>query len=450
MKHNTTYVHYVLPVWYVEGLADYFSYRYVGPGAELALKSYLAYLRDSGIFVPLTDLDEARGSQSQEYGEGNAFFKYVETMCGNQTITLFMDVAENNLDTEIALNRVFNITQAQFEAVFQDWVYANYTKNIVGSAMDVPKYGSRINITDTRIRTVKMPCSWGNGKILYVADDIDGHLQIFKANDDGTDLVQLTDGWETNTDPEWSPDGSKILFSSDRNGTSGVYSMSPDGIGATPVVDDGFVNLAGGWSPDGSRILFVSSRSGNYDIFSCDVDGADKVQLTNWPSSEGAPIFTADGKEIIFVSNKTGTYELYSMEEDGQNPRRLIANSDPFDSISDPYCSPDGKTVFYQVCKSQRADYLYSFDLITGESCLITGPATNDTYTNIYDPIWSEDGTEILFAYDGTLYRYQIFEKKISSAYVTMEYSAIVIFAVLLATACALMLVKHRRKKGTS
>jgi Tol biopolymer transport system component len=85
---------------------------------------------------------------------------------------------------------------------------------------------------------------------------------IFSANVDGSDVRQLTQPSYKEQDgfPEWSPDGSKILFAHiDINGTSDVWVMNADGSGLKQLTHcTGVCNGAqwGRWSPDGSQILY--------------------------------------------------------------------------------------------------------------------------------------------------------------------------------------------------
>src|SRR5687768_3692617 len=108
-----------------------------------------------------------------------------------------------------------------------------------------------------------------NGRIAY--DDIGN---VYSVNPDGSGYMQLTADPDWGWNPEWSPDGQRILFQSDRGGLgSQIYVMNADGTGQTRLTDP--PGLAGGpaWSPDGQRVVFT--RGG--DLWLMDADGTDQA-----------------------------------------------------------------------------------------------------------------------------------------------------------------------------
>jgi len=93
---------------------------------------------------------------------------------------------------------------------------------------------------------------------------------------DGTDLKVLRNV-TTDALPRWSPDGSKIAFAEGNN----IWTMNADGSGAQAIVTLSSNEAFPEWSPDGSRIAFLSDRSGVWQIWSVLADGAELVQITN-------------------------------------------------------------------------------------------------------------------------------------------------------------------------
>src|SRR5688500_6242658 len=93
-----------------------------------------------------------------------------------------------------------------------------------------------------------------NGKIAFERDG-----QIWTINADGTGAVQLTSAAEASTEPQWSPDGSKIAYTSGTAAQREVRVMNADGTGDALVEGDNSASSPT-WSPDGSRIAFVYSE----------------------------------------------------------------------------------------------------------------------------------------------------------------------------------------------
>ena len=96
-------------------------------------------------------------------------------------------------------------------------------------------------------------------------------------NANGTNPVRLIDDPATDSLPRWSPDGSRIVFTSGRGGNSNIYVMSADGTDVVrltgPPTSDGDAD----WSPDGSKIVFNRST----DIYVMNADGTGFVKLTD-------------------------------------------------------------------------------------------------------------------------------------------------------------------------
>ena len=84
------------------------------------------------------------------------------------------------------------------------------------------------------------------------------------------------------------------------------------------------------WSPDGSRIAFTSYRDGNWDIYVMDADGSNQQRLTDNPAVDRMPSWSADGSRIAFVSGRDGNWDIYVMDADGSNQQRLTDNVAPW------------------------------------------------------------------------------------------------------------------------
>ncbi len=130
--------------------------------------------------------------------------------------------------------------------------------------------------------------------------------------------------------PIWSPDGSRVVFNSNRNGVFDLYEKPATGSGneqlllATPQA-----KTAMDWSPDGRFILYRSlDPKTGYDLWALPMDGDRKafpVVQTNFEESDGQ--FSPDGKWIAYQSNETSRVEIYIQPFSNPGSRKLISPS---------------------------------------------------------------------------------------------------------------------------
>lgn len=164
-------------------------------------------------------------------------------------------------------------------------------------------------------------------------------------------MVNLTNNLAEDDVPSWSPDGTKIAFTSNRDGAGDIYVMDSDGSNVKRLTKTPGQNSSPTWSPDGSKIVFDSGRDGNREIYIMNTDGSDQTRLTFNPSSDVGPVsFSPDGKHLAFARNKkdTGTaaffYDIFVMNTDGSGVRQLTTDPE-FDA--EPSWSADGSKIHF-------------------------------------------------------------------------------------------------------
>ena len=193
-----------------------------------------------------------------------------------------------------------------------------------------------------------------NGRIAFSTDqDPNGNVEIYTVNPNGSGETQLTHGeFGHASDPNWSPNGSKIVFQGDVGGPLQLYVMAASGTGGhllfnDPVNNDGNAHF----SPDGSKIAFSSCDQAGactIDVIKSDGSGT-ATQLTSGPWQAFDPAWSPDGSKIAFGSNQDGLLSaIWVMNADGTNQHRLTA---PALEAFYPDWSPDGRhLVFTDKC----------------------------------------------------------------------------------------------------
>ncbi|MBV6519966.1 MAG: Protein TolB [Gemmatimonadaceae bacterium] len=161
----------------------------------------------------------------------------------------------------------------------------------------------------------------------------DGDLDIYTMNVDGSDVRRLTNTPGYDGGPWWSPDGKRIAYRANHPTDSAqladyrrllgerlvrpsrveIFVMNADGSDQRQVTQLGGANFGPSWTPDGQKIIFSSNfqnpRGGNFDLFLVDAGstraGADQIeQITFSPVFDGFPMFSPDGRKLIWASNR--------------------------------------------------------------------------------------------------------------------------------------------------
>lgn len=191
---------------------------------------------------------------------------------------------------------------------------------------------------------------------------------IYVADLNGKIIKQLTNASGYDAEATVSPDGKKIVFTSDRSGDLELWTMDIDGSNQKQITFGLGYDGGAFFSPDSKKLVFRASRPQtpeaiaeykqllkeglvaptNMEIYTCNVDGSDLKQVTNLGKANWAPFYHPSGKKILFSSNhgsKSGYYfQLYMINEDGTGLEQ-ITNQSIFNAF--PMFSPDGKKLVF-------------------------------------------------------------------------------------------------------
>ncbi|MFI5145301.1 MAG: TolB family protein [Ignavibacteria bacterium] len=206
---------------------------------------------------------------------------------------------------------------------------------------------------------------YSNGYVWPLYDTYD----IFTANDDGSNLKQLTNIKGYDAESTISPKGDKIVFTSTRNGDIDIYSMDIDGSNVKQLTNELGYDGGPNYSYDGSMIVFRSSRPKTdeeikeykdllsrglvqplkLEIYIMNADGSNIHPITNLGCASFGPYFFPGDKKVIFSTNygdpKQMTFELYSVNIDGTGLERITYSND-FTAFPMFSLCGDGKFVF--------------------------------------------------------------------------------------------------------
>jgi Tol biopolymer transport system component len=223
-------------------------------------------------------------------------------------------------------------------------------------------------------------------RIAFISDrEGPGDSEIYSMDADGQNPTRLTNTSASEGDPKWSPDGTKLAFLTDRDGNTEIYVMDADGQHQTRLTDNSALDGDPSWSPDGSKIAFWSQRdTPNGEIYVMDADGQNVTRLTNNTDADFNPAWSPDGTRIAFVNDGAGlSWEIWVMDPDGQNPTRLT-NNDFTDE--GPAWSPDGARIAFARREGTGEREIYAMDADGGNETRLTSTAS--PLANNQDPAW--------------------------------------------------------------
>jgi Tol biopolymer transport system component len=168
--------------------------------------------------------------------------------------------------------------------------------------------------------------------------------------------------------PQYSPDGRRIVFQSNRSGSGEIWVCGSGG--ENPIQLTSFRGpLAGSpsWSPDGRQIVFDSRPEGNADIYIVSSEGGGQPRrVTTDPGEDIVPSFSRNGRWIYFTSSRSGRLQVWKMAPDGSGAVQVTKNGG-----FEPRESPDGRWLYYSQDR--------------GSSSIWRVPATGGEETPVYD-----------------------------------------------------------------
>jgi len=263
--------------------------------------------------------------------------------------------------------------------------------------------------------------------------DLLGDIYVMPVEGVSAPAKRIAGGPAFDMQPRFSPDGTRIAFTSDRDGLWNIWTMDLEGANATQISrEKGWFVNSPTWSPDGGYIYarrhFVKERSlGAGEVWmyhsSGPSSGLQVTERNGWQKDAGEPEISPDGRYLYyskdvtpgqtFEYNKDPNGTIYAIiRRDLTTGRERRAVSVQGGSVA-PQVSPDGKTIAY-IRRVRLQSWLYLRDLETGRDRQLFGNVDKDLQEawaihGLYPQYsWTPDGTSIVIWGEGKLWRVDV------------------------------------------
>jgi Tol biopolymer transport system component len=256
--------------------------------------------------------------------------------------------------------------------------------------------------------------------------------QILTMDTDGRNVRRVSTGAGRTTCAYFFPSGKRIVYSSthhldpacpappdmSRGYVWGLYdfdvfSADADGANLVQLTSTPGYDAEATISADGSRIVFTSVRDGDLEIYVMDADGSNLRRLTHEPGYDGGAFFSADGRQIVYRARhpesdeelsdyrallaagliRPGVLDIYVMDADGSNKRRI---TDAAGASFAPFPHPNGRQIIFSSNMHDPAGRNFDLYLINLDGSgleRVTHHADFDGF-----PMFNRDGSQLVFA----------------------------------------------------
>jgi eukaryotic-like serine/threonine-protein kinase len=153
-------------------------------------------------------------------------------------------------------------------------------------------------------------------RLVYTRELIDANiwrLELLGPHGKIGSPMKLISSTRVDEGAQFSPDGKKIVFSSNQTGSFEIWICDSDGSHPQQLTSMGVFCGGPQWSPDGQRIAFTAILEQQWDIFITGASGGKPTRLISHPGADSWPTWSRDGKWIYFTSNRSGGYQIWKV-----------------------------------------------------------------------------------------------------------------------------------------
>ena len=393
-----------LPLWFIEGLAEYES-----RGWDIESDMYM---RDATLNGYVPEIPMLYGFLA--YKGGQSVWNYVTERYGAEKVGELIGKVKINKSFERGLKNSIGIDEKELTKRWHLYLKRKYwpdienrkePEEIAKRLTDHRKDGSFVNISPA--------FSHRGDKLVFKSDKSDYFDIYLMSAIDGRVLKSLVRGqragnleelqWLRGPGMSWSPDDKRIVFTAKAGAQDAIYIVNVKSGKMEKDIRlglDGIYNPA--WSPDGNEIAFMGLKNGQSDLYSYDLKQKRLRKITDDVFSDAEPSWSPDGKHLVFISDRGDfsgpvperfsprqlnmkNFDIFQVSSDGREMSRLV-QSDFIERT--PVYSPDGKFLAFSSERSGVSN-IYLKRIEDGQEYPIT-----NVLTGAFQPSWG--GTERL------------------------------------------------------
>lgn len=372
-----------LPLWMVEGMAEYMSTGYMDPNTAMWLRSAVA----NNKLPTLKDLTN-RPDQYFPYRWGEAFWAYTTGVYGDTIIPrLFLETARRGYGP--AIKYLFKIDEKEFSRRWQESIRSSFSPFMKttqltpsGQALITKRNAGELNIVPSISPDGKYIAYWTEKNLfsldLYIADAVTGkNIERVTSSSFASHIDQYS-SYESSV--AWSPDSRQLAFVAFAKGRNRLIIANTRGkiqqeIDIPNVT--GFSNPA--WSPDGTTIVVTGLVEGQSDLYAYNLNTKTVRQLTNDLFADILPSYSPDGHWIVFSTDRSAMNGSSLVHKYAHSLALMNTSSGevsylpvfPGANNLNPVFGPGNNTIYFL---SDRDGFrnLYSYDLASKELVQLT------------------------------------------------------------------------------
>ncbi len=373
-----------LPLWFIEGMAEYFSIGPVDPFTAM-------WMRDA-VQDTIPTIDDLSNPKFFPYRYGEALLSYIGGKYGDDKLVDILKVAVRKGDLNLAIDTVLSTKVDTLSKQWQQAMRDNFSslKKMTDSAsaygpelISGKNYGEDLNISPVISPDGKYVLFFSSRDLfsidLFLADAQTGEIKktvlrtVLNTHLENLEFINSAGAWDPLGEkfvfssvvdsrpvlsilnvktgevekeikfkelgeifsPSWSPDGNEIVFSALSGGFTDLFIYNLTDGRIKRITDDPYADLQPAWSPDGSKIVFSTDRFstnlqnityGNYELALYNTKTGKISELSTFNKGKNInPQWSSDSKHIFFVSDADGISNIYRYDLGKKNVEKITS-----------------------------------------------------------------------------------------------------------------------------